>query len=47
MDLVAQLTFISHSLLSVSSYGWTGEGVLWGVLYKGANPINEGPALIS
>ena len=34
--------FINGHVLTVSLYGRRGEGALWGLFYKGTNPIYEG-----
>ena len=35
------------NLLSVSSQCGMGKGVLWGLFYKGIDPLHEGPTLMT
>ena len=34
-------------LLTGSSHGRSGEGALWGLFYKGMNPIHDGSTLVT
>lgn len=38
--------FIDGFLLSVPSHGRWDEGALWGLFYKGPNPVHEGSSIL-
>lgn len=47
--ILVKALFLFHTwhLLAVSSHGGRVWGALWGLLYKGINPIHEGPILMT